>query len=41
MRRRLTGGPFGIGFIPRPFAALAENAHRLQPRQPRALVGAW
>ncbi len=23
--QRLTGGPFGIGFIPRPFAALAET----------------
>ena len=29
----LTGGPFGIAFIPRPFAALQGNALALQPRQ--------
>ena len=29
----LTGGPFGIAFIPRPFAALQGNAPPLQPRQ--------
>ena len=32
----LTGGPFGIAFIPRPFAALQGERAALQPRQSRA-----
>ena len=35
----LTGGPFGIGFIPRPFAATAGDPtplRRAQPRRPRS-----
>jgi ABC-type branched-subunit amino acid transport system permease subunit len=36
---KLTGGAFGMGFIPRPFASLAGAADRVQPRQPRAARG--
>ena len=31
----LTGGPFGVGFIPRPFGSLAETPVALQPLQSR------